>query len=119
MYLFSGKIKCADCLKNYRGKRDREKEIYICNGYHNKNSNCERNRIKEKYLVDLINRHIEIIEQKYRRGDYLEKFPFHVNEGMEQIVNSYVEWIEAKRGYLKIYYKDNSDTLIYDKSNNY
>lgn len=34
-YLFAGLIKCNRCNKNYRGKKYRDKTVYICSGYSN------------------------------------------------------------------------------------
>jgi len=59
-YLFSGKIKCLNCLQNYRGKMQRGKPVYICSGYHNKKSNCKRFLIREEDLIEMVNKRISI-----------------------------------------------------------
>lgn len=53
--LFSRKIKCAHCGKNFKSKMERRRRVYICSSYDNYNL-CERVVIPQGLIVDLINR---------------------------------------------------------------
>lgn len=100
MYLFGdGLIKCVDCRKNYRGKKERDKKVYICSGYSNKQTECKRYRLMEEELVYLISKHIEI---KGKRAID------------EKDLVSYIKKIDVsgENKSFTIYYKDNSETLI-------
>ena len=50
---FTSLIKC-ECGYNYRFISERKKNKYVCSGYNKKLSNCERNILEEKLLLDLI-----------------------------------------------------------------
>ena len=72
-------IKCS-CGKNYRSKKARNKNIYICSGYHNYgNEFCQRN---------------VILEMRYERN---------LNEEEVQLK---VDRIEVNNGDFYIYYVD-------------
>lgn len=95
MYLFSGQIKCMHCGKHYRGKADRSKKIYICSGYSNRTSDCERFKIEEEDIVYTIRKHFDILEKS-----------------IDKPVNEYVKEIQVRdRGY-RVHYKDNSHMSI-------
>lgn len=67
--LFSRKIKCQNCGSTYYRKTERGKYKYICSMY-DKKGGCLRNVISEEYLVELIERRLdvaitrEVIEEK-------------------------------------------------------
>jgi hypothetical protein len=46
-----------DCGKPYRGRRQRERKVYICSGYSKGESDCSRFAIKEEDLTDIITKH--------------------------------------------------------------
>ena len=52
--LFSRKIKCKHCGKNYKGKKERGRRIYICSSYDNGTGNCKREVLSEEDLVELL-----------------------------------------------------------------
>lgn len=54
--LFSKKIKCANCNKNFKGKKQRGKRIYVCSSYDNGVGDCDREAIYESELVELLTR---------------------------------------------------------------
>lgn len=51
--LFSRKIKCAHCGKNFKGKLQRKKRIYVCSQYDNFGK-CKREILSETFLVELL-----------------------------------------------------------------
>lgn len=51
--LFSKKIKCLKCEKNFKAKMQHGKRIYVDSSYDNYGQ-CERNQITEHYLLILI-----------------------------------------------------------------
>ena len=52
MNLFKSLIKCTQCNKNYKYKRERGKSVYICSGYANYGKDfCTRRKIDEEHLV--------------------------------------------------------------------
>lgn len=51
--LFSRKIKCNHCGKNYKGKKERKRRVYICSSYDNFGK-CKREVLTEEFLVDLL-----------------------------------------------------------------
>lgn len=53
--LFSRKIKCLNCGKNYKAKRERQKISYVCGNYDNYGK-CKREVIKQQFLIDLLQR---------------------------------------------------------------
>ena len=95
MYLFSGKIKCMQCGKFYRGKSDRSKKIYICQGYSNGTTDCSRFKIVEDDLMYTITKHFEILGKK-----------------IEKSLSEYVNEIHVKDGGYRIYYKGKSNPSI-------
>lgn len=57
--MFTKKIKCTDCGKNFRGVTERGTKRYICSGYHNYRI-CTRWKIDEDLLLELARNHYEI-----------------------------------------------------------
>lgn len=55
MILFSRKIKCENCGKNFKAKRQRGKIGYICGGYDNYGE-CKREVIYQPMLIELLRR---------------------------------------------------------------
>lgn len=53
MVLFSRKIKCKHCGKNFKGKKERKRRVYICSSYDN-TGNCKREVLSEEFLIDLL-----------------------------------------------------------------
>ncbi len=54
-YLFSSKIKCNRCGKNYKGKMYNGKKVYICSGYSNYGKDfCISGKVDEEDLLFLI-----------------------------------------------------------------
>lgn len=104
MYLFSGKIKCMDCKKNFRGKKQRGKSVYICNGYHNKQTNCKRFVLKEEDLLETIHKHFVI---KNRWGD------LKIDNEMERV--EYIEAYSEDEKYI-IKYEDEKEKSIISKN---
>ena len=122
MYLFSGKIKCQNCGKNFKGITERGKKKYICAGYANYGKDfCTRLKIDEDKLIYLVNTHIEI--QKLKRGIRLggsrgrgrpkkeEKKgniidPYYIIEYTKAII------VRPKEEIIEIYYQDNTKTYI-------
>jgi hypothetical protein len=57
---YSGLIVCRKCGKNFKTKRERGVMKYICAGYDRFGKEfCERERIKEDYLDELIELHFK------------------------------------------------------------
>lgn len=65
MYIFSKLIKCSHCGKNFRGKTDRKKKVYICSTY-SQNRTCYRNKIDEDELIYVIKKHIKNTDDDVR-----------------------------------------------------
>lgn len=89
-YLLSGLIRCLDCSQNYRGINERGKNKYICSGYNNKSSDCERFIIHEKAILDAIEKH------------------FNSNI----IDMNLVDFIEVRSKTVKIYYTDDTYSIL-------
>lgn len=51
--LFSRKIKCSYCGKNYKSKKERNKRVYVCSSYDNYGK-CKREVLHEDFLVELL-----------------------------------------------------------------
>jgi hypothetical protein len=57
---YSGLIVCRKCGKNFKSKVERGVQKYICAGYDRYGKEyCERERIKEDYLDELIELHFK------------------------------------------------------------
>lgn len=60
--LFSRLIKCKNCNRNFKSKKDGRKRFYICSTYDNYGKGkCERNQIDQDYLVELLERRFDKI----------------------------------------------------------
>lgn len=98
-YQFSGLIKCIDCGYNFRGKMQRKNPHYICSGYNNSKSKCNRFSIPEKDIIDAIERHFIIHKRNIEVGkefrDYIKK----------------IEVYNSKRGYV-IRYKSGETSIL-------
>lgn len=53
--LFSRKIKCAHCGKNFKGKMERKRRVYVCGNYDN-HGKCQRNPLEQDMIVNLLKR---------------------------------------------------------------
>ncbi len=89
-YIFSGIIKCGDCSNKYRGKLERKKRTYICQGYMKKLSDCTRFSIEENVLVDTIKSHFN--------SDIID---------LDQIAS-----IEVKNQTIRIIYADKTTSVL-------
>lgn len=79
MYSFSGKIKCLDCGKNYRGVMERKVPSYVCSGFTNYGKDfCKRFKIKESHLLELAQSFYEIELQN--RGSNSEIKLFKISQ---------------------------------------
>ena len=92
-YLFSSKIRCLDCGKNYRGKTERKNKLYICSTY-TKSGKCYRFQIKENELLDVVDKHINL-------------FNIITNDKLE-----YVREITVKEKTITIYYTDLTQSTL-------
>jgi hypothetical protein len=55
MPLFSGLIRCPYCKGNYKAKKEKGKQKYICSTYDNYGQ-CRRIAIEEEFLLELLER---------------------------------------------------------------
>lgn len=74
--LFSRKIKCAHCGKNFKGKLQRKKRVYVCSQYDNFGK-CRREVLSENILVELLIR---------RYGDNFEITKSNIQNIVEEII---------------------------------
>ena len=57
MILFSKKIKCLNCGKNFKSKKERSgRRIYLCSSYDNGIGNCKREVLLEGEILWLLDR---------------------------------------------------------------
>ncbi|MCX7748093.1 MAG: zinc ribbon domain-containing protein [Clostridia bacterium] len=70
-FLFSGKIFCGLCDWKYRGKTERNKKVYLCSKY-SKTGDCERYKVDEQHLLDLILHQLDIYGLSHDRTDLVE-----------------------------------------------
>lgn len=97
-YLFSKKIKCLRCEKNYKGKKERNKKVYICSGYSNYGSYfCIRDQIDEDELIYITKKHLTL-----QKIDIQE-------DGQ---ISDYIERIEIGNEGIKIYYTNNTQSIL-------
>lgn len=103
MYLFgNGLIKCLNCGQNYRGKKQRNQVVYICQSYHRDKKKCQRFVLKEEDLLDVITKHMQIENRWGDQGGSLDP---------ERLV-SLVKCIEVKDRKYVITYKDGKESII-------
>lgn len=95
MYQLSGKIKCLGCGKNFRGKKYRNKNVYICSGYSNGQTECELFKIDEEELLYTISKHLAILGRR-----------------VEGSLGEHVHIVEVKERSFTIYYTDGSKSII-------
>lgn len=62
--LFSKKIKCLHCGSNFKRKKERNKNKYVCTLYDNKKE-CIRIPIEEDFLIELIERRLNKKVDRY------------------------------------------------------
>ena len=98
-HTFTSLIKCS-CNYKYRFIKERGKNKYICQGYAKKLSDCTRNILEEKLLLDLIqvycNRNkIELIESNKFMKNIIEI----INVDKEH--NIIIEYKNGEKGIFK------------------
>ncbi|MCR8641574.1 zinc ribbon domain-containing protein [Paenibacillus sp. N1-5-1-14] len=97
-YLFgNGLIKCGECGGKYRGKKQRDKVVYICSTYNKDSSKCVRFVIEEKQLLTVLNSHLKLNEKK---------------TGVDTSLYDLILYIEAKGGGYMIKYRDGKESII-------
>lgn len=96
--LFSRKIKCAHCGKNFKGKLERGNRIYVCSSYDNFGK-CKRIAIHEKFLLSLLTR-------RYR-DDFVPT---------KENVQSIVEGIEVESKNIFTIYLKNDEPIIFGEN---
>lgn len=102
-YLFgNGLIKCLNCGKNYRGKKQRNKVVYICSTYNRDSSKCMRFVIEEEELLDVIKHHVDIKNQ----------WETIIEAKTEKELSNLVELVEVKDGGYRIIYKSGGESII-------
>lgn len=70
--LFSGKIVCWHCSKNFKAKKERGGKIrYICSSYDLKGE-CIRIPVKEEFLIELIEKRLGQVVTRELVEDYVE-----------------------------------------------
>jgi RecJ-like exonuclease len=96
-YLFgNGLIRCNNCGGRFRGKKQREKIVYICSTYNKDSSKCSpKVTLTEEDLTYTISKHLAI-QGKNIKGDILE----------------FVKCIEVEGKGYQITYKDGSKSVI-------
>lgn len=93
--LFSKLIKCANCGKNYKGKLERGKRVYVCSNYDNY-GRCKREVLHEEELTELLKR---------RYGEDFET----TKENIQRVV----EYIEVKnKNVFTIHLKDDEPIIL-------
>jgi hypothetical protein len=103
MYQFAGLIKCLECGKNYRGKKQRDKPVYICATHSRDSSKCIRIVLKEEELIYVVSKHVAL-QGNSIKGELSE----------------YVKTIEVNRqGGYQILFKDSTRSIIDPDSSEY
>lgn len=85
-HTFTSLIKCS-CGQNYRFINERKKNKYVCSGYSKKLSDCERNILEEKLLLDIVqiycNRNkVELIESNEFMKSIIDKINIDKNHNI-------------------------------------
>jgi len=85
MALFSRKIECLNCGKNFKAKRESKRVVYCCSTYDNLGrEHCERNAISEEDIVELVNKRfdrelsIEEIEEVVEHIEIQNRWQFKI-----------------------------------------
>lgn len=76
MILFSRKIKCKHCGKNFKAKKERGKRVYVCSSYDNYGT-CKREVIRQDDLIELLQR---------RYGETFELTRSNIQNTVEEII---------------------------------
>ncbi|MCM3110061.1 zinc ribbon domain-containing protein [Lederbergia lenta] len=92
--LFSKKIKCSHCGKNFKAKLEKGKRKYVCSSYDNYGK-CVRNVIEEDWFRDLI-------EKRYRK-----------EELTNEEIRERVDWIEFENKWKFVIHLKNDKNIIY------
>lgn len=95
MILFSRKIKCAHCNKNFKAKKERGNRVYVCSTYDNYGK-CRREVMHQDELIYLL------------RKRYGEDF-----EITKENVQKTVEKIEVEDKWTFTIYLKNDRPIIY------
>lgn len=69
--LFSKKIKCFHCESNFKLKKERGSNKYICSNYDN-HGKCIRIPIQEDFLIDLIHKRLGVPINREVVVEYVE-----------------------------------------------
>jgi hypothetical protein len=75
-----------DCGFNFRGKKQRFASVYLCSGYNNNKSECQRFIIKEGELDEIVEKHKWIMREnneKYKDlsdEEYVKRINVHNKE---------------------------------------
>jgi D-alanine-D-alanine ligase-like ATP-grasp enzyme len=97
MYIYgNGLIKCLNCGSTFRGKKQRNKVVYICNTYNKLgNDGCPRHVLEEEDITYTISKHLALQGKKID-GD----------------IQNHVKSIEVQGKGYTVVYKDGSKSLI-------
>jgi hypothetical protein len=92
----NGLIKCLNCGGKFRGKKQREKIVYICSTYNKDSSKCSpKVTLYEEDLIYTVSKHLAI-----------------QGKTISGALSDYIRWIEVRgNGYL-ILYKDGTKSII-------
>jgi hypothetical protein len=96
IYQFRSKIKCLKCFSNFRGKLERNKNVYVCGGYSKLSSSCVRYVIHESDLIKIVEGHLKLknIRVEGSLGEFIRTIEVTPNEGY------------------KIYYNDGTNSIV-------
>ncbi|WP_158442414.1 zinc ribbon domain-containing protein [Paenibacillus pini] len=118
--MFSKKIKCSSCGKNFKGIKERNKEKYICSSYSNYGK-CIRQVIEQNRIVYLVANHLEIDKVKTGVGTSGSKMTLRTKVEdydqitLEQVMNSVKQInIDPINKTIEILYNDNTRTFVSD-----
>lgn len=114
LYLFSGFLRCADCLKALTRKKSKDKVYYVCRTYTEKSKdNCTKHSVREDILqqivlkvvqnqisllksIDSLTKRIDDISPEHTQADWLNSLLKSKSMELERIVgaadNLYVDW---------------------------
>lgn len=89
---FRSKIRCYHCGKNYKLKREKNVEKFICSGYDLGNPSCKKRIIIWKAeLMEIINRRYEIrLNRKILEDELKDKLEYIIIEDRDLL------WIKLK-----------------------
>lgn len=109
MPLFSGLIRCPYCKGNYRAKKEKGKQKYICSTYHNYGT-CKRIAVEEEFLLELLERRYGKLTENKIVGivDYVEVFDKKVIRKRNELTGK----IERQNVYILIIHLKNDKPII-------